>query len=257
MSKVKTNDEREISKSVKNLNAIKVILLLLFIFSFFTLFVALALISIKTTENKAMIENMWLFFLPLPIPLSSLILGIVYKKKGLKTTKNIVVGIIFTVLLFIYGSFTFIFSGMYSHDFSYVNRIESLIDFDLPDKGDITTQNWDNGPQTGTQAETVHYFYTSDITFTDKDEIAKFNALISQNELWLTYVSTPLLGAVPLMYSYLPSSAQYDYFMIYNVDLKTYNTIPESSGTYKFIFTAYNSQQGIMQIGEYSLDVLV
>lgn len=257
MSKNELNNENNISASIKNPKVIKVVLLLLFILSFFTIYMALALVSATTNATQGMTENMWLFFLPLPIPLASLILGIIYKKKGFKATKNIVVGIIFTVLLIIYGSFTFIFSDMYSHDFSYVNRVGASIGFDLPDKGDIATEDWTGGTQTGTQANVVKYHYMSDITFTDKSQVSKFNSEISDSELWLPSVRTSLMGLIPSMYSDLTSSAEYDYFMIYNADLKSYNTIPESSGTYRYLFIAYNSLEGTMKIIEYSLVVLV
>ncbi|NLW78694.1 MAG: hypothetical protein GXY32_04700 [Ruminococcaceae bacterium] len=236
---------------------IRTVLLLLFILSFFTLYLALALAATSTSNTNTMVENMWMFFLPLPIPLASLILGIIYKRKGYKATKNIVVGIIFTVLLVLYGSFSFVFSDMYSHDFSYVDRISTKIGFDLPDKGDIATQDWTTGVQTAPNPDTVRYLASSDITFADKAEISAFNAEILKSEQWLTTVNTTLIGLVPSLYSYLPASTQYDTFMIYNTDLKTYNTMPERSGTYKYIFIAYNSVEGTMKVGEYSLAVHV
>jgi hypothetical protein len=251
-------NENRIATYPANGYTIKTGMLVLFILTLFSIYFALFLVSAKTdNNNQAMVENMWLNFVPLPIPLASLILGRIYKKKGFKTTKNIVAGIIFTTLLVLYGSFTFIFSDLYSHDFGYVNRIETQIKFDLPDNGNITTQDLTEGTQSGTQAEFVRHFYSSDVVFADEDEISKFNATISQSELWLTSVKTPLMGMIPFMFSSSPYSAEYDYFMIYNTDLNTYNTLPDSSGTYRFIFIAYNSMQGTMQIGEYSLEVLI
>jgi len=245
-------------KSV-NKSTTKTFLLILFILSFFTLYLALFLVSNATSNNanSAMTENMWLFFLPLPIPLTSLILGVKYKKMGYKATKNIVAGIIFSVLLVLYGSFTFIFSGLYSHDFSFVNQIETQINFNLPDKGNITTQDWTKGEQSGTDATTTHYLYMSDITFTNKEEISSLNKEINSSKFWMTSVSTLLLGEVPSMCSYLTSNSDYNYFMIYNCDLKTYNAIPGESGTYKFIFIAYDSSHGKMKIGEYTLKIVI
>lgn len=239
----------------KKQERIKTVLLLLFILSFFTLFFAIAIVGQLTGQTGAMTENMWVFFLFVPIPLASFILGIIYKPKGFKATKNIVAGAIFTILLVIYGSFTFMFNDIYLHDYSYIDRIEAQIGFDLPDSGTITTQDWASGEQTGT--ENVRYIYSSDVVFTNEDEIAKFNEEISQSELWMTTVSTPLLGQIPSMFSYLPSFNQYDYFMIYNADLEIYNSLPEESGTYAFTFIAYDSQNGTMKIGEYLLEILI
>ena len=56
-----------------------------------------------------MTENMWVFFLFLPVPIASIVFGFYLKKKGYKYKKNVVVGIIMAALLCIYGSFNFIF----------------------------------------------------------------------------------------------------------------------------------------------------
>ncbi|HCC35767.1 MAG TPA: hypothetical protein DEQ02_09120 [Ruminococcaceae bacterium] len=247
------NDEA--NKSSQNI--IRTILLLVFISSFFTILGAMALVAIKTNYNCSMTENMWLFFLPIPIPLSSLILGLIYKRKGYKATKNIVVGIIFTALLTIYGSFTFIFSGIFFHDYEYVNQIETQINFALPDKGQITTQDWSAGTQTGADTPTINYLYDSDIRFTDRAEIANFNESINNSELWMTSIKTSLLGEIPPLYSIYFSGTEYRYFLIYNVDLKAYNTLPEKSGTYRFIFISYDSVHNTMKIGEYTLKILI
>lgn len=240
-----------------NRSVIKALLLILFILSFLTLYFGLYFVEINTNNASVMVENMWHFYLFLPIPLASLILGIIFKRKGFKAKKNIVVGIIFSELLLIFGSFTLVFSGMYSHDFLYVDQIASEIDFSLPNTGDITTQDWTIGTQTEPNQGIIQYYYMSDITFTDKIEVSEFNAAIIESRLWLRAINTSLIGLVPSMYSYLVSSTQYDYFMIYNADLKTFNTMPNSSGTYRFVFIAYSSLNGTMKIGEYSLAVIV
>jgi membrane protein insertase Oxa1/YidC/SpoIIIJ len=117
----------------------KGVLIALFILTFFTLPAGLALEASRTTFSSTSTDYAWMLFLLLPIPLANLILGVIYKIKGLKTTKNIVVGIIFTFFLCAYGSFTFIFSGFYSHNLSYIDNVASEVHFNLPDKGHITT----------------------------------------------------------------------------------------------------------------------
>ncbi len=52
---------------------------------------------------------MWVMFLLLPIPIFSIVLGCILKRKGMKYKKNIIAGIIMFFLLCIYGSFAFIF----------------------------------------------------------------------------------------------------------------------------------------------------
>ena len=74
--------------------------------------VALMLVAFSVQSSPipdfpfAMVEHMWKFFLIIPIPLSSLILGIIFTTKGYKCKKNIIVGIIMIVILSIFGTFT-------------------------------------------------------------------------------------------------------------------------------------------------------
>ena len=70
---------------------------------------ALALVGAVSNANGLFVENMWLFFLLTPIPITSIIFGFVLKSKGYKYKKNIIVGFIMTFFLCIYGLFTFMF----------------------------------------------------------------------------------------------------------------------------------------------------
>ena len=86
-----------------------VISTVLFLASLLTLFAAIALAGFMTGDDGDLYKNMWVFFCFTPIPLSSLIYGFVLKAKGCKYKKNVIIGIIMTILLCIYGSFSFIF----------------------------------------------------------------------------------------------------------------------------------------------------
>ena len=234
----------------KNAGVIRLILLTLFIVSFFTIPFAMMLMAAISDDGVfSSVKNSWLFYLMLPIPLTSLVMGIIYKRKGFKAIKNIVVGIIFTILLLIYGSFSFFFNNVSSDDYSYVDKIETKISFDLPNEGEISTMDWTSGTQTSAIADTM-----SDVTFINEEEILEFNTEISKSNLWVTSMKTTLTSLLPRTYYSYPTSNLYDYFMIYNVDLKTYNSIPKHSGIYRYVFIAYNSSKGTMKIGEYSLD---
>ncbi len=81
----------------------------LFVASLLSIMGALALVRAVSNANGLFVENMWLFFLLTPIPITSIIFGFVLKSKGYKYKKNIIVGFIMTFFLCIYGLFTFIF----------------------------------------------------------------------------------------------------------------------------------------------------
>lgn len=83
--------------------------IILFVASLLSIMGALALVGAVSNANGLFVENMWLFFLLTPIPITSIIFGFALKSKGYKYKKNIIVGFIMTFFLCIYGSFTFIF----------------------------------------------------------------------------------------------------------------------------------------------------
>lgn len=90
-------------------NKWRTISIILFVASLLSIMGSLALVGAVSNANGLFVENMWLFFLLTPIPISSIIFGFVLKSKGYKYKKNIIVGFIMTFFLCIYGSFTFIF----------------------------------------------------------------------------------------------------------------------------------------------------
>lgn len=257
-SKEKSNTPQNFSHRTSI--AINGVMALLFILSFFTPPVGLALESPHISFSAATTDYSWMFFLLLPIPLANLILGVMYKQRGFKTTKNITVGIIFTCLLCIFGSFTFIFSGTYLHDLSYIDNISSKVHFVLPDKGQITTQNFEEDGEnssTATKAaeDSVKYYSMSNIEFTDEAQLMAINTEINGSKLWVTKVSTPLSSLIPSLYS--TQSSEFNHFMVYNVDLGSYNTIPSKPGNYRFVYIAYDSIGKKMLIGEYSCNVVI
>ena len=83
--------------------------ILLFVSSLLSILCAIVLVGAITDINGLFTENMWIFFLMTPIPISSFVFGLVLKSKGYKYKKNVIAGIIMTFLLCVYGSFVFIF----------------------------------------------------------------------------------------------------------------------------------------------------
>jgi len=90
-------------------NKWRTISIILFVASLLSIMGALALVGAVSNANGLFVENMWLFFLLTPIPITSIIFGFILKSKGYKYKKNIIVGFIMTFFLCIYGLFTFMF----------------------------------------------------------------------------------------------------------------------------------------------------
>ncbi len=80
-----------------------VVALVLFILSVFSFFGPMKIVEAVSENGMAEPKNMWVFFLFMPIPISSIILGLYLGNRGYKTKKNIIAGIIMTVILFLFG----------------------------------------------------------------------------------------------------------------------------------------------------------
>lgn len=95
--------EKKKPKKKGYLTAISVIL---FVLSIATLWFGLVIAAIKAEADPdplALSRYLWVNLLFLPIPIGSIIFGVVTQRKGYAYKKNIVVGIIMTALLLIYG----------------------------------------------------------------------------------------------------------------------------------------------------------
>lgn len=238
-----------------------------FILSFFCLPAGQQLEAQNYSFSTAPTANAWVLFLFLPIPLTSFILGIHYKRRGWKTTKNIVVGVIFTVLLFAFGVFTPIFQGFYSHDMAYVDAVSQEVRFTLPDRGSITTQDMRPSPSSANSSkkqassasgdhsvnDSSKYDSFSKIELTDQKQVADFEKSVRGSRCWVNSLSTSLSSIVPTFFSI--QSSDTDSYLIYNQTLGTYNTVPSTTESCHYIFIAVSSKEDQMLIGEYDYAV--
>lgn len=101
------NPSKTVEAAVQN--KWRIISNILFVASILSIMGALALVNAFSSANGLSVENMWLFFLMTPIPIASIVFGCILKSKGYRYKKNIIVGVIMTILLCLYGSFAFIF----------------------------------------------------------------------------------------------------------------------------------------------------
>ena len=220
--------------------------ILLFVLSICTILGALIGVAILSGINKATVENMWVFFLFLPIPIASIVFGFYLKKKGYKYKKNIIVGFIMAALLCIYGSFSFIFANFYSHTDEPIVKAEQTLGIDIPQHSRINTQDW----TTSTQSIPRGYIYsTSDIYFDDR-AVEQFEKDISNDTRWLSDIPNDIVGIT----SYFCDIQASDYYIIYNKDTGEFNKLPSEGGTYVFINVLYNAKSNTMKIVEYQIE---
>ena len=226
---------------------LKIISILLLILSITTLWFSLIGVSILSEINhKNMPENMWVFFLFLPIPISSIIFGFYLKGKGYKYKANIIAGLIIVALLCIYGSFTFMFADTYSHSDEPILNTEKMLNIDIPIHSQINTQDWTKS----TQSVPRGYIYsTSDIYFDDA-AVEQFEKNISNDVKWISAIPNDMVGIT----SYFCDIQTSDYYIIYNKDTKAFNKLPSESGTYVFINIMYNAESNTMKLVEYQIE---
>jgi hypothetical protein len=225
---------------------LKIISILLFVLSICTILGALIGVAILSGINQAMTENMWVFFLFLPVPIASIVFGFYLKKKGYKYKKNVIVGVIMAALLCIYGSFTFIFADIYSHGDEPIVNAEQMLKIDIPEHSRINTQNWTKG----TQSVPRGYIYsTSDIYF-DDTAVEQFEENISNDTKWISDIPNDMVGIT----SYFCDIQTSDYYIIYNKNTGEFNKLPSASGTYVFINVLYNAESNTMKLVEYQIE---
>ena len=121
---------------------LRIISRLLVVGSVFSLFFAAQSMMALSEMNGKSVENSWLFFLFLPVTIASVIFGCKTKNQNIKTGKNIAVGIIFSVILCIYGSFCFIFSDTYNYDPVVVETVENYAEIEIPEPSRVQTQDY-------------------------------------------------------------------------------------------------------------------
>lgn len=214
--------------------SIKRILLISFIISIASIWIALILVAISIQNSPipnfpfAMVEYMWKFFLIIPLPLASLILGIVFIRKGYKCKKNIIAGIIMIIVLSLFGSFTNKFSSQISHDTKYLTKISETTNIDI---------------STAAYVSIVYDFQIED----DSLAMVKFNDdsmyvnNIEKNSNWKGDVSFIPSDVNNLFI--LSLTSDYEYFTVYNTTSNTYNNFDG-----ELIYFAYDVDSKVLFI---------
>lgn len=215
---------------------LKALLIILFILSLGSLYFALMIVAISIESSPipsfygVMLEHMWKFFLIVPLPLTSTILGIIYIRKGYKCKKNIIAGIIMTAFLCIYGSFSGLSAETISHDFEYAQALSSIVNIDIPADSYVA--------------------YTEKLFMDDKALLmvkisdssqSNFIKALDTNDGWKRDIAHIPANAVDIFT--LSSTSDYDYFAVYN----------ESKGIYsdydgKLIFMAYDVETSVLYV---------
>ena len=124
----------------KTSGVFKVIKIISIVLTCSTLFIALMIVAFLDSKNEGIvsfdsmyytISNLWVFYLLLPISLGCLGYGIFLSIKKYKAVSNIVIGSVFSFLLFIYGSFTLNFKPQYDTSTKHWNELSEKLKIEI------------------------------------------------------------------------------------------------------------------------------
>lgn len=226
----------------------KAVSLCLIIASVASLWVALSTVGYLTEVNRMiMTDNMWAFYLFTPIPIASIVVGAVLNKRGQRGAANVAVGIVMTVLLCLFGSFWLIDGGV-SYGDEKLLAAEERIGIDLPEPIRVATQDWTEGEQ---DVPRGYIYYTSDIYFGEEGQ-GELEDQIAAADKWVSGIPSDLVGVAGVLYDPI----YYDAMIVYNVDTGELNTLPDQSGSYRFITLLYDRDEAQVTMLEYTIDYI-
>lgn len=234
------------AKNIHNTKFVKVFMILLFILTIATLWMAIGSIGIIDKINPQhgfnYIKNVWVLWCWLPIPIVSIVFGYKYRKAGLKCTKNIVAGYIIGFLLLIYGAFSLF--PTYEEDYNKINDYRNIVNANIPNSGELEIQEW------GTYFDEDKTEYSLIIAYYDKEDVSDLEFSIINNNTWIP--SKELKSELRI---FIPSQLRVDndaYFSIYNKTTNMYNTIPKVEGIYEIYAMKYDKSDKKLEIHKFN-----
>ena len=235
----------EQQENLEKYEKVKIGLIVLFVLTIISIWASMILILlIAQKENVPLFLTFnytWVAYYVLPIPILSIILGIIYRIKGLKCTKNIIAGIIVTGIILLEGSVSFLIND--EIDYKNITTYRDVIGITLPSQGKYYKINWD---------ESYLLNHKSNyIIFTNPKEEKTFFEELQNSKNWLTKkeISTNIENL--LTPATCESVNQECYYSIYIKELNTHNTLPVQNGVYHIYAMTYSRDKSYLDIEEY------
>ena len=179
----------------------------------------------------------WLAFVFMLIPLGSLAFGV-----GSKIKKNLIIGIVFSALLLIYGGLLAVPLTQFSTDAGYLGRLETEVGIAFPEDMTVITQDWTGGKQTSSDEYLLRY-----------DSVARFASpsdaeAFMDTESWLTDKASIAEG-IPTITAIQTSDCEY--FLLYCYETDSFNEAV-SEAQYNYIYMALDTEEAVLYITEFT-----
>ncbi|MBP5090937.1 MAG: hypothetical protein J6328_00025 [Bacilli bacterium] len=235
-------------KTTGTFKTVKVILIVLTCLS---LFFGLMLIAFLDRNNEGiaaldqsyyMVSHSWVFFLLLPISLGCLGYGIFLLIRKFKGVSNIIVGLIFSLLLSVYGSFTAIFKPQFDTSSKQWDELGLRLGIDFSDDLKVVALKSGGVVQRIGPVEMFEYEVESTAVFRRRQSYQAF--VDSLDDRWLkSYPSY----TVPNSF-YAQTLVGFDRFLIYSFADSTYFPKEVTSGNSYVCIGLSFEKQGMYMI---------
>ncbi len=191
-------------------------------------FLSIAIANADVFDSLDVIRYSYVMYLFVPIGILSLVFGGLLKKHGCKYKKNYVIGIIVIVLMALFGSYRFVFSGMINFKTEYIAEISSQTGVPFPDEVKSATEVYNDCKKSYAKLS--------------GEEKLKFDENIKNDGKWADRISSTIQNGFPFMVEAELSS--YDYYLFYNKTTNEFNRYPPNEGDYDVVLVAYKSELG-------------
>lgn len=224
--------------------AASIILLLAAILSIFAALITISFICSTLPSSTSMeglyhtTHHMWMFWIFMLIPLTCLAFGVLKKQK-----KNLIIGIIFSCLMLLFGCFYFINLSQYSTDTAYVEKLAQELQIELPNEYSVITQDHTGGTQT-----------TSDGTYMKYDSVARISGDSASfasglgSDKWKTN-KNDINDIIPTLTSLTTGNCEY--FLLYCYETKSFSDEVAVSG-YNYVYIAFDTDNAVLYIAEFT-----
>ena len=215
---------------------------------FLIIILSLVLISVIIFSVRLLKIGFVSDYWPLALSLPLAIILVYYSRQALKMKMKYIgrstlfIGIIALVILLYATVMMLLFSKFEKKDFRLVDRIEEVIDFELPNEGSIITKDFSNS-----SFERSRYKSLSKVFF--YDGIEDLENRIINSEKWTSNLDSKLKVAIPI---YLLKEDA-NFYLLYNIDNETFHSAPiKGKNNYLLI---YYYDNGEMTIVEYKIEI--
>lgn len=171
----------------------------------------------------------YIYYIFSPIPIASIIYGIVCQRKGYNCKNNIIIGVFILIFFFIFG--TLDFSGY--QDYANYSEVSGV---SIPPAYETNTIY--KSEKRFQELKTTQY------KFQDEDNKKLKTSIMNSNKWLLSKDLDPNLNDL------IPRTCNGN-ILIYNLTLNEYNTLPSDKGNYKFIIMCHNENEYQLQIYQF------